>query len=54
MAAGDGVAAVYGIEGDAADAEVRGGTHVGMYDLPQNVTPAVAKLTQFFGEHLAG
>lgn len=35
-------------------AEVRGGTHVGMYDLPQNVTPAVAKLTQFFGEHLAG
>src|ERR687894_174270 len=29
-------------------------THVGIYDLPQNVTPAVAKLTQFFGERLAG
>ena len=32
---------------------VEGATHMDMYDKPQFVTPAVAKLSQFFGQHLA-
>jgi fermentation-respiration switch protein FrsA (DUF1100 family) len=32
---------------------VPGATHVAMYDKPQYVTPAVAKLTEFFGRYLA-
>jgi len=31
---------------------VEGATHMDMYDRPQFVTPAVAKLTAFFGSHL--
>jgi hypothetical protein len=31
---------------------VEGATHVDMYDRPQFVTPAVAKLTAFYGRHL--
>ena len=31
---------------------VEGATHIDMYDRPQFVTPAVAKLTAFFGRHL--
>jgi len=31
---------------------VDGATHIDMYDRPQFVTPAVAKLTAFFGSHL--
>ncbi len=31
---------------------VEGATHIDMYDRPQFVTPAVAKLTAFFGSHL--
>jgi fermentation-respiration switch protein FrsA (DUF1100 family) len=32
---------------------VDGATHIDLYDRPQFVTPAVAKLTEFFGKHLA-
>lgn len=32
---------------------VDGATHIDMYDKPQFVTPAVAKLKDFFGQHLA-
>ena len=32
---------------------VEGATHIDMYDRPQFVTPAVGKLTEFFGRHLA-
>lgn len=32
---------------------VDGATHIDMYDRPQFVTPAVAKLSEFFGRHLA-
>ncbi len=32
---------------------VEGATHMDMYDRPQFVTPAVAKLVDFFGRHLA-
>ncbi|MBM2619727.1 alpha/beta hydrolase [Actinoplanes sp. LDG1-06] len=32
---------------------VEGGTHISMYDRDEHVTPAVAKLTTFFTEHLA-
>ncbi|QCI69507.1 alpha/beta hydrolase [Phreatobacter stygius] len=32
---------------------VNGATHMDMYDKPQFVTPAVAKLNAFFGQHLA-
>jgi fermentation-respiration switch protein FrsA (DUF1100 family) len=32
---------------------VPGATHIDMYDKPQYVTPAVEKLTVFFGRHLA-
>jgi hypothetical protein len=32
---------------------VEGATHIDMYDRPQFVTPAVAKLAEFFGRHLA-
>jgi fermentation-respiration switch protein FrsA (DUF1100 family) len=31
---------------------VDGATHIGMYDRPQFVAPAVAKLNDFFGQHL--
>jgi hypothetical protein len=31
---------------------VDGGTHVALYDQDEYVTPAVTKLTGFFGEHL--
>ena len=31
---------------------VEGATHMDMYDKPQFVRPAVAKLSQFFGQHL--
>jgi fermentation-respiration switch protein FrsA (DUF1100 family) len=31
---------------------VEGATHIDLYDRPQFVTPAVAKLTAFFGSHL--
>ncbi|EFF89138.1 MULTISPECIES: alpha/beta hydrolase [Streptomyces] len=33
---------------------VDGATHVSLYDKDEHVTPAVAKLTDFFGQHLAG
>ncbi|WP_327238838.1 alpha/beta hydrolase [Streptomyces sp. NBC_01317] len=33
---------------------VDGATHVDLYDKDEYVTPAVAKLTEFFGKHLAG
>ncbi|MDA3644247.1 alpha/beta hydrolase [Saccharopolyspora indica] len=33
---------------------VDGATHIGLYDLDEHVTPAVAKLGEFFGKHLAG
>jgi fermentation-respiration switch protein FrsA (DUF1100 family) len=32
---------------------VEGATHIDMYDRPQFVTPAVAKLKEFFGRHLS-
>ena len=32
---------------------VEGATHIDMYDRPQFVTPAVSKLAEFFGRHLA-
>jgi len=32
---------------------VDGATHIDLYDRPPFVTPAVAKLTEFFGRHLA-
>jgi uncharacterized protein len=32
---------------------VDGATHIDLYDRPQFVTPAVAKLTTFFSQHLA-
>ena len=32
---------------------VKGATHMDMYDKPQFVTPAVAKLAEFFGKYLA-
>jgi fermentation-respiration switch protein FrsA (DUF1100 family) len=32
---------------------IEGATHIDMYDRPQFVTPAVAKLTDFLGRHLA-
>lgn len=32
---------------------IEGATHIDMYDRPQFVTPAVAKLAGFFGRHLA-
>jgi uncharacterized protein len=32
---------------------VEGATHIALYDRPQFVTPAVAKLTAFFSRHLA-
>jgi hypothetical protein len=32
---------------------VDGATHIDMYDKPQFVTPAVARLTQYFGKYLA-
>jgi fermentation-respiration switch protein FrsA (DUF1100 family) len=32
---------------------IEGATHIDMYDRPQFVTPAVGKLTGFFGRHLA-
>jgi fermentation-respiration switch protein FrsA (DUF1100 family) len=32
---------------------IDGATHIDLYDRPQFVTPAVAKLTEFFGRHLA-
>ncbi|MBC3191773.1 alpha/beta hydrolase [Pseudonocardia sp. C8] len=34
--------------------EIDGATHVSLYDRDEHVTPAVAKLTDFFGKHLAG
>lgn len=33
---------------------IPGATHIDMYDKPQFVTPAVAKLTEFFGKSLRG
>jgi hypothetical protein len=32
---------------------VEGATHIDLYDRPQFVTPAVAKLKEFFGRHLS-
>ena len=32
---------------------MEGATHIDLYDRPQFVTPAVAKLTTFFSQHLA-
>jgi fermentation-respiration switch protein FrsA (DUF1100 family) len=32
---------------------IEGATHIDLYDRPQFVTPAVAKLSEFFGRHLA-
>jgi uncharacterized protein len=32
---------------------IEGATHIDMYDRPQFVAPAVRKLTEFFGQHLA-
>lgn len=32
---------------------VDGATHISLYDKDEHVTPAVAKLTSFFGEHLS-
>jgi len=33
---------------------IEGATHIDLYDRPQFVTPAVAKLKEFFGRHLSG
>jgi fermentation-respiration switch protein FrsA (DUF1100 family) len=33
---------------------IDGATHIDLYDKDAYVTPAVAKLTEFFGKHLAG
>ncbi|WP_324607924.1 hypothetical protein [Streptomyces rimosus] len=33
--------------------DVEGATHVDLYDKDEHVTRAVAKLTEFFGAHLA-
>lgn len=33
---------------------IDGATHIDLYDKDEYVTPAVAKLTEFFGKHLAG
>ncbi|MFJ9560495.1 alpha/beta hydrolase [Streptomyces fuscichromogenes] len=33
---------------------IDGATHIDLYDKDEHVTPAVAKLTEFFGRHLAG
>lgn len=33
---------------------IDGATHIDLYDKDEHVTPAVAKLTEFFGTHLAG
>ncbi|MFJ8113773.1 alpha/beta hydrolase [Streptomyces sp. NPDC096132] len=33
---------------------VDGATHIDLYDKDEYVTPAVAKLAEFFGKHLAG
>ncbi|MEU9453128.1 alpha/beta hydrolase [Streptomyces sp. NPDC048277] len=35
-------------------AVIDGATHIDLYDKDEYVTPAVAKLTEFFGKHLAG
>jgi fermentation-respiration switch protein FrsA (DUF1100 family) len=32
---------------------IEGATHIDLYDRPQFVTPAVSKLADFFGRHLA-
>jgi uncharacterized protein len=32
---------------------IDGATHIDLYDKDEHVTPAVAKLTEFFGKHLA-
>ncbi|MGO9977553.1 MAG: hypothetical protein ACLP01_33125 [Solirubrobacteraceae bacterium] len=32
---------------------IEGATYIGLYDRDEQVTPAVAKLTEFFHEHLA-
>jgi fermentation-respiration switch protein FrsA (DUF1100 family) len=40
--------------GDAAKLfTIEGATHLGLYDLDEYVTPAVATLTEFFEQHLA-
>ncbi|MFI8947297.1 alpha/beta hydrolase [Streptomyces sp. NPDC053750] len=33
---------------------IDGATHIDLYDRDEHVTPAVTKLTEFFGRHLAG
>lgn len=33
---------------------IDGATHIDLYDRDEHVTPAVAKLTEFFAKHLAG
>lgn len=33
---------------------IDGATHIDLYDRDEYVTPAVARLTEFFGKHLAG
>jgi fermentation-respiration switch protein FrsA (DUF1100 family) len=33
---------------------IDGATHIDLYDKDEYVTPAVAKLAEFFGKHLAG
>ncbi|MGA5200645.1 hypothetical protein [Streptomyces variegatus] len=33
--------------------EIEGATHADLYDKDEYVTPAVAKLTEFFGKHLS-
>lgn len=33
---------------------IDGATHIDLYDKDAYVTPALAKLTEFFGKHLAG
>jgi fermentation-respiration switch protein FrsA (DUF1100 family) len=33
---------------------IDGATHIDLYDKDEYVTPAVAKLTEFFSKHLAG
>jgi fermentation-respiration switch protein FrsA (DUF1100 family) len=33
---------------------IDGATHVGLYDRAENVTPAVAKMTDFFQHNLTG
>ncbi|MFF7602380.1 hypothetical protein [Streptomyces mirabilis] len=33
---------------------IDGATHIDLYDKDECVTPVVAKLTEFFGKHLAG